>query len=204
MRIRISRALRFLFIFIFSIVISPNSFSQKTTLDYTINRKGDAVGHILFTQSCSADKTILKLESDVETWFIFTFVANALEEAIFENNIMTRSSIYRRMNGKEKVNKTTTLNGSSYVVQKGSKQEVLNHYPITHNLLCMYANEPKNFSKVYSDNFQQFFDIQKIGDQHYRVNFPDRNYTEYFYLNGVCVKLHVHHTLYEVTIELNK
>ncbi|HLF65484.1 MAG TPA: DUF6134 family protein [Saprospiraceae bacterium] len=195
---------RFSLIFILSAVIIPALFSQDKSLEYTINRKGDIVGHIFFTQSSLADKTTLRLESNVKTWFIFTFFANALEEAVFENDIMIRSSIYRQLNGKEKVNKTTTLNGSNYIVQKGSKQEVLNNDPIRYTLLNMYVLEPKNISKVYSDNFQQLFDIQKVGDQHYKVNFPDRNYTEYFYKNGVCVKVHVHHTLYEVTIELKR
>ena len=200
----VKRLSRTVLILILTLGSAWGSLAQNRVLEYAIIRKGDPVGQICFTQSTLANKTILTLESDVETWFVFTFVANAREQAVFENNIMTSSSLYRQMNGKEKANKTTTLNGNSYIVKKGSRQEVLNHYPIRFSLLSMYVIEPTNISKVYSDNFQQFFDIHKVGDQHYKVNFPGGNFTEYFYQDGVCVKVHVHHTLYEVTIELNK
>ncbi len=178
--------------------------AQNKTLVYTINRRGDAVGALNFTKSIAAHKTTLRLESDVNTEFVFNFLAEGIEESVFEHDILIRSSVYRELNGKEKANKATILEGSHYLLKKGTKQEVLSVYPIRYNLLCMYTMEPTNILKVYSDNFQEFFTIHRVGDHHYKVNFPDRNYTEYFYQNGVCIKMHVHHTLYEAMIELNK
>ena len=199
----ITRHARYLLFFsVFTVGIISTAFSQDITREYTIKRKGDVVGHTLFTHASSASTTTLVLTSDVKAWFVVTFQANAREEAVFENEILTRSSIYRKMNGNEKVNKTTTLNGNRYLIRKGSKQEILDSYPIHFNLLSLYAFEPKRISKVYSDNYEKFFDVHKIGDQHYKVNFPGGNFTEYFYQNGICVKVHVHHSLYEVVIEL--
>ncbi len=186
----------------FILVISP-AFSQEKKLEYQIKRNGDVVGNIRFKQNITGSRTTLLLESEVKTRFIFTFTARAKEETIFDNGIMTWSSIYRKMNGNVKADKKTKANGNSYTVYKGSKTETLNNYPIHYNMLSIYVLEPVNISKVYSDNFQQLVDIHKLAEHHYKIKFPDGNYNEYFYSNGICTKVQVHHSLYSATIELN-
>ena len=66
----------------------------------------------------------------------------------------------------------------------------------------VYISEPLNITKVYSDDFEQQVDIQKIADHHYKIKFPDGNYNEYFYTDGVCSKIEIHHSLYSASIEL--
>ena len=181
-------------------IISTNA--QEKKLEYNIKRNGDVVGNIHFIQGIAGNRTVLTMESEVNTRFILNFKAKAKEEVIYDNGIMTWSSIFRKLNGNVKVDKKTKANGSAYIVYKGSKTETLNSYPIRYNMLSVYIIEPVNITKVYSDNFQQQIDIQKIDDHHYKIKFPDGNYNEYFYINGICSKVEVHHSLYSATIEL--
>jgi len=183
-----------------SITISVHS--QQKKLEYSIKRNGDVVGTINFTHGIAGNRTVLTLESEINTRFIFNFKAKAKEEAIYDDSVLTWSSIYRKLNGNVKVDKKTKATGNTYTVYKGSKTETLNNYPIRYNMLSIYVTEPVNISKVYSDNFQQQIDILKIADHHYKIKFPDGNYSEYFYTNGVCSKVEVHHSLYRATIEL--
>lgn len=183
-----------------SITISVQA--QQKKLEYNIKRNGDVVGKINFIQGIAGKRTVLTMESEVNTRFIFNFKANAKEETIYDDSIMTWSSIYRKLNGNVKADKKTKANGNTYTIYKGSKTETLNNYPIRYNMLSIYVIEPVNISKVYSDNFQQQLNIQKIADHHYKINFPDGNYSEYFYTNGVCSKVEVHHSMYRATIEL--
>ena len=176
--------------------------AQQKKLEYNIKRNGDVVGNIHFIQGIVGNRTTLTMESEVNTRFIFNFKARAKEEVIYDNGIMTWSSIFRKLNGNVKVDKKTKANGSAYTVYKGSKKETLNNYPIRYNMLSVYIIEPLNITKVYSDNFQQLINIQKIADHHYKIKFPDGNYNEYFYTNGVCSKIEIHHSLYSATIEL--
>ena len=176
--------------------------AQEKKLEYNIKRNGDVVGNIHFIQGIAGNRTVLTMESEVNTRFIFNFTAKAKEEVIYDNGIMTWSSIFRKLNGNVKVNKKTKANGNAYTVYKGTKTETLNNYPIRYNMLSVYINEPVNITKVYSDNFQQQIAIQKIADHHYKIKFPDGNYNEYFYTNGVCSKIEIHHSLYSATIEL--
>jgi hypothetical protein len=179
-----------------------NINAQQKKLEYNIKRNGDVVGNIHFIHGIVGNRTVLTMESEVNTRFIFNFKAKAKEEVIYDNGIMTWSSIFRKLNGNVKVDKKTKANGNAYTVYKGSKTETLNNYPIRYNMLSVYIIEPVNITKVYSDNFQQQVDIQKIADHHYKIKFPDGNYNEYFYTNGVCSKIEIHHSMYSATIEL--
>lgn len=176
--------------------------AQQKTFEYNIKRNGDVVGNIHFIQGIVGNRTVLTMESEVNTRFIFSFKAKAKEEAIYDNGIMTWSSIFRKLNGTVKADKKTKATGTSYTIYKGTKTETLNNYPIRYNMLSVYVIEPLNITTVYSDNFQQHVNIQKIAEHHYKIKFPDGNYNEYFYANGVCSKIEIHHTLYSATIEL--
>lgn len=198
----LTRVFRCIFLVVAGTAIAAIAQAQEKKLEYHIKRNGNVVGNIRFTQNITGNRTILKMESEVKTRFIFLFTAKASEESIYENGIMTWSSIYRKLNGNEKANKKTKMTGNSYTIYKGDKSEILNSYPIRYNMLSIYAAEPLQVSKVYSDNFQQMIDIQKMADHHYKIKFPDGNYNEYFYANGICSKVIVHHSLYSAVIEL--
>ena len=198
------RSVRIALLCVVFIMIAVFAFSQDRKLEYQIKRKGDVVGTVMFTEASAGNKIMRRMQSEVKTRFVFLFTARAQEESIYENGIMVWSSIYRKLNGSEKVNKKTQASGESYVVYRGDKTELLKNYPIRNNMLCLYTNEPVSYSKVYSDNFQQFLDIQKIGTDHYKIELPDGNYNEYFYSNGLCSRVEIHHTMYSATIELKK
>jgi hypothetical protein len=198
----VAKATKSILLIVLCNAIAGFALSQEKNLNYDIKRNGNSVGNIRFSQNSSGNRTILKMETEVKTRFIFTFIAKSREETIYENGIMTWSSFYRKMNGNVKADKKTKASGSGYTIFNGAKTEILNNYPIRYNMLSIYTVEPVNIGKVYSDNFQQFLDIQKLALHHYKIKFPDDNYCEYFYNNGICSKVQIHHSLYSATIEL--
>lgn len=198
----VRRTSRIILLFVVLLLISHFALTQSTNLEYSIKRKGSEIGTMLFSQHITGNKTFFKIESHIKARLVFLMTVKAIEEAIYENGILTWSFMYRKMNGTEKINKKTMLSGSNYVITKGRQSEKLNAYPIRYNMICLYLQEPVTISKVYSDNFQQFLAIQKLGDHHYKIDFPDGNYNEYHYSNGLCSKVEVHHRFYSSTIEL--
>jgi hypothetical protein len=196
------KATRMLLLFILLTLICYYALPQDTQLQYSIKRKGGEVGIISFSQQNSGNKRVLKIESKIRTRVLFLFTAIGQEESIFENDVMIWSSIYQKLNGDERVNKKTQLMGRNYVVTKGTETETVVSYPISYNMICLYAREPVNIPKVYSDAFQRFLDIQTLGDHYYKIAFPDGNYNEYHYSNGLCTNVEVHHWLYRSSFEL--
>ena len=198
------KASRMLLLFILLILIGYFALPQDTQLQYSIKRKGSEIGIISFSQQHSGNKSVLRMESKIKTRFIFLFTAMGQEESVFENGIMISSFIYQKLNGNERVNKKTQLMGRNYVVTKGKESETISSYPISYNMICLYAREPVNTSKIYSDTFQRFLDIQTLGDHYYKIEFPDGNYNEYHYSNGLCTNVEVHNRLYRSSFELKK
>jgi hypothetical protein len=178
--------------------------SQNRVLNYRIIRNGSTVGTLRFSETSTNDGDYLKMESDVKTRFIFSFVAHATEEAIYHHGVMFRSSIYRRLNGSEKVNKQHQENNGQYIIHAGQRSVVTKAYPITYNMLSLYSKEPEDISRVYSDNFESFVSIQKTGLHTYKLTLPDGNYNNYYYKNGVLVLVEIHHSFYSANIVLTK
>jgi hypothetical protein len=175
---------------------------QNTHIVYSIKRKGNEVGTMSVLQQSSNNKTWLRLESQITIRLLLSITAKALEEAVFENGILQSSSVYQKLNGNERVNKKTKLADSTYIVTNGSRSEILKNYPIQFNMVCLYHHEPLKIANVYSDKFQRLLPIQILGDHHYKIVFPDGNYNEYFYSNGLCSRVEVHHSLYRSSFEL--
>jgi hypothetical protein len=185
------------------LIFSTNSYSQNKTFNYQIIRNGDKVGSLLFSETSTGDLDYLKMESDVKTRLIFTFTAHASEEAVYNNGILLRSSIYRRLNGTEKANKQHEATGNrQYLIRTGKTSEFTKTYPITYNMLSLYSKEPENISKVYSDNFQTFLAIEKAASHKYKITLPDGNYNYYCYKNGILNLVEVHHSFYSANIIL--
>ena len=185
------------------LIFSTNSYSQNKTLNYQIIQNGDKVGSLLFSETSTGDLDYLKMESDVKTRLIFTFTAHASEEAVYNNGILLRSSIYRRLNGSEKANKQHQATGNrQYLIRTGERSEFTKTYPITYNMLSLYSKEPENISKVYSDNFQIFLAIEKAASHKYKITLPDGNYNYYYYKNGILNLVEVHHSFYSANIIL--
>jgi len=184
------------------LLASIKSNSQNKLLNYQIVRNGNKVGTLRFSETNSAGMDCLKMESDVKTRFIFTFIAHASEEAIYYNGVLLRSSIYRLLNGNEKANKQHQAENRRYIIHKGQDTEVSDIFPITYNMLSLYSREPGSINKVYSDNFETYVAIQQPEPHKYKITLPDGNYNFYYYKNGVLSQIDVHHSLYSANIIL--
>ncbi len=196
---KISRIIAILLLLLFTTQLV---LAQQTKLEYIVLRKGSQVGTMTLLRQQTATRTILKMESLIKAKLLFTFTAKAIEEAVFENGIITRSYVYRKMNGTEKLNQETRLSANTYTIHKGSEQKRLDKFPIHYNMICLYMQEPVAIDKVYSDNLQRFLTITSLGNNQYRIDFPGGNFNEYFYREGKCVKIEIHHKFYRSTIQL--
>jgi hypothetical protein len=195
------------FTFCISIVLTMfvlAGFSQTRSLNFKITRNENKIGEVRFSVNTSGATDSLKMEMNVKTRFIFTFIGYVLESTTFKNGILLESSIYRKFNGDEKVNKQHRAVNSQYIISKGKDSKVMKDYPITYNMLSLYSKEPVNISKVYSDNFEKFLSIQKVDAHKYKITLPDDNYNVYHYIDGVLNLVEIHHTFYTVKLILLK
>ena len=91
-------------------------FSQTRSLNFQIIRNENKIGTVRFSENTSGSIDSLKMESNVKTRFIFTFIGYVKESATFRNGVLSESSIYRKFNGDEKANKQHKAVNSQYVI----------------------------------------------------------------------------------------
>jgi hypothetical protein len=175
--------------------------AQEEIATYQIKRNGDVIGQMQFKQKRAGNDTFLQMDSKVKTRFIFEIDVQTNDESHFKNGQLMWSSVYRKVNGKEKEHRETKLSNQNYLLQAGKKTNSMAG-SIHYNMMLLYCKEPVNISQVYSDSFQQHLTIKKTAPNTYRINLPDGNYNDYFFQNGICKVVKVHHTLYTITMEL--
>jgi hypothetical protein len=175
--------------------------AQEKTSTYNISHNGDVIGQLQFYQKINGQDTFLKMNSKVQTRFIFGIDVRTSDQAHFENGKLISSNVYRTVNGKEKENKKTNLINNNYQLSSGSKMRQFNKV-ISYNMMMLYYREPISQSQVYSDNFQQFIAIKRMGNHTYRIDLPDGNYNDYHFQNGICTMVIIHHSMYTIKMEL--
>lgn len=186
------------------IMLTFVSQAQEKKLDYHVIRNGKRIGDLSVMEIRSGEKISLKLQSEINTRVLFKIAAKGNEESQFDKGTLITSSFTQSINGKEKVNKQTSHKGTHYLVNNQGKQSRINRASIAYNMICLYTIEPRTTALVYSDKYSSFLTIIKLKDQHYQINFPDGNYNEYIYENGICKSIKVESSLYSITMELKK
>jgi hypothetical protein len=186
------------FFFLFTIA----SQAQEKTVNYNVLRNGTIIGQMQFYQKTNKDEVFLKISSEVKTRLIFGINIKTEEGSHFKNGKLMSSYVKRNINGKEKANKTTQLIDSNYKTLAENKKGQIKEQYIDYNLMLLYSKEPVGENQVYSDSFQQFLMIKKTNNHSYRIVLPDGDYNDYHFLNGVCQKVELHHSLFTINIQI--
>lgn len=187
--------MKYLFIFLFSVVVVKSSCGQERKLMYDVVRNGKIIGNINFVELINGQKKFLSMTSEVKTRFILAFSDNTSETAAYENGIMVYSSYYQNQTGSAINKKTTIASGKFYKLTDDDETKLISISPIRFNMLLLYTTKPDTVNKVYSANFQKHLDIKKIAENKYRVTMPDGKFNYYTYKNGVCTKVEIIRTL---------
>ncbi|HWB25875.1 MAG TPA: DUF6134 family protein [Chitinophagaceae bacterium] len=194
--------LRRIFLIIPCILFSCKLCAQYVTHTYKVIYRNDSVGCMQLSLKSSGDTLDMKMISRVTIKFILSVQVTGREEAKFENGRLIYSKTYREVNGSEKVNNETRAEGNIYKTSAGGTHGYIQQQRINYNFLMLYLHEPLGITSVYSDNFQKFLTIKKIAEHTYKIDLPDGNYNYYFFRNGICSKVEVHHSLYTITMLL--
>jgi hypothetical protein len=190
--------------FIMLLLFSFALYAQEQTREYNVSYKGSNVGSMQLYQNKTGANVYMKMVSNVQMNFIVNIKVNTEEESFFQSGKLIYSNVSRKVNGKEKADKQTKATGDIYQTSSDGKPGSINNKLIDYNFILLYCNEPVNIQIVYSDNFQQFLQIQKVSDHKYKIELPDGNYNYYSFQNGICSNVEVHHTFYTIQITLKE
>ncbi|QLH48070.1 MAG: hypothetical protein HWD58_22210 [Bacteroidota bacterium] len=119
-------------LYLFMLLTSFNTTDLR--LEYSIIRKGEKIGKLLFTRRASGTEEHLQMRS-VKFSFLGQITAHAREDATFQNQILLRSSVFREINGRTKSDKKTERVGNQYRLLDDDDAKTLTSAGIQYNML---------------------------------------------------------------------
>lgn len=180
--------------------LKMSSNAQSQTLSFEVRKNNSHIGNISITKRINSDTVVYDLFSKIKAKIILSFNVTGIEKTIYKHGLLIYSSVYRKLNAKEKVNKELHFNAGKYRLVNSGRISTLPVSKINTNLVLLYFNEPVNISQVYCDNQNSMANIVLIETGKYRVTFPDGSYNIFYYQNGKCKKVDVFASLYEVQL----
>lgn len=176
--------------------------AQQIMLEYDIVHKGNIIGGMTLDMNKDGTNSVIKMNSRVDVKFIVTTTIKMHEESFFQKGRLINSIAKRTINQNVKQNNQTKAADNYYHIISKGKTSTLKIPVINYNLLLLYYKEPIDIAEVYSDSFQRLLKIDKVADHHYKIMLPDGDHNEYFFKNGVCTKVIVHSTFFQVEMRL--
>lgn len=176
------------------LIFSSHLLSQE--VDFTVVQNNARIGWIHLKKTDSGSNSTIELNSEIRKRVVLLISVVEKQQVFFNDGIMMRSYVYRKVNDDIKMNKHTLLTGNHYEVNSNNISQKISIQRIHYNQLSLYFKEPVNISKVYSDSYQQFLPIVKIENGSYKITMPDGNTNYYYYKNGVCTRIKVAHSLF--------
>ena len=176
--------------FLFLFMLSGGSSAQVRNLEFKIVHHGDLSGTVRLSEFWEGNVRRIKVESLVQTRFLFKITVRTVEEAVYREGLLIFSRFYQKTNDQEASDRSMIWKDGTYKFLDGQKKGFLPNAPVELTVLSLYCNEPVNVREVFSDNFQQFLPVKKTGPGQYRINLPDGNSNYYTYQQGklVCVE----------------
>jgi Domain of unknown function (DUF6134) len=189
-------------IIIVALFFSVPVIAQQQVNRYNVLYRGNNIGNMTLQQTKNNDELKVKIASNIHMRMIMAVNVNVMEDYSYTKGQLMHSSVSRKVNGDEKINRQTDFYNNTYYLTTEGKKSILNKEIIHYNLGKLYLLEPVDIQQVYSDNFQQFLSIEHMGDHNYKLQLPGNDYNIYCYENGICKKIEVHNTFYTIQMQL--
>ncbi len=181
-------------------LITTSSNGQDQNLSFEVWKNNSLIGNISMREKINSDSVVYDLSSIIKAKVILNFKVTGSEKTIYKNGLLVYSSVYRKLNSKEKVNKELRFKEGKYQLINSGRLSHLSVSKINVNLVLLYFYEPINISQVYCDNHQSMAGIVLLENGKYQVTFPDGSYNIFYYQNGKCKKVDSFNSLYEVQL----
>lgn len=179
---------------------NPNNNPLSESLYFDIVKKEKKLGYIQLEKIYLNGTTEYNVNSEVNTKLIFNFKASSKETYIYNGDTLIHSSIYRTLNSRVKVDQIIDYKNGSYHLKKKGRKKVFNSNIIKCNLIKLFFEKPKGISKVFCDKQQVYVDIVQINSETFKVIFPDKSYTIFYYKANRCELIEAVGTFYHVRL----
>ena len=178
-------------VIIICLLFTGGAKSQVSEVEFKIMKNDKNIGILQIEKRETAPFTNYQLSSRIEASFIKKFRIKARESFRYKNGQLIYSSVERSINEKVKGSKELVYKEDRYIIKDEKGSRVLANTTINSNLVQLYFEEPLDIYSVYCDNQQAMVEVKKVGNNQYRIDFPDGASNIFNYQSGKCVQVDV-------------
>lgn len=168
------------------IVIQISVFAQK--LVYDVIRSGSSMGQTVVNRTVANGQLSYHLNTKTKFRVVFSFEVEYDLVELFEEGVLVSGTGFNTLNGG--IQKETKLQRSTrdYELEIDGISTRISETEIRDSVSEIYFEEPHQGKKVFSAYFGRFLEFEKTGEHQYSLTSPDGT-NEYYYENGICIKV---------------
>lgn len=135
------------------------------------------------------NRVYYEIESKVTFRILFSFTVDYESTSEYKYGKLIKEYTHNMLNGNTQKESTIWFDGTKYTLDiNGSRTNPTG--PIEYSVAAVYYEEPKNGQKVFSPQFGEYLQFEKIKEGVYELESPDGT-NEYYYTNGICTEVKV-------------
>jgi len=184
--------------FLFPIAIYANTEKLKDPeiREFNLIWRNKVMGTAKATKTYTEKGYILNITSRVKIKFIMEVDVTYFYESHFENDELTYSHVYNKINGKVYNNIWITKDGNDYRIdEEGQKQRWIHGTSIRKTLAWAYFFEPKKVFSVFAEPLGKNGSISEKEAGVYFFKSPEGNDNYFHYKNGTLKKVVIKYVL---------
>lgn len=185
---------------VISLLLTGSTKAQQSQVKFDILKNDKSIGTLQIEKREVSPFTDYQLSSKIEASFIKKFRINASEKFRYKHDKLIYSFIERSINKKANAPKELVFKEDRYIIKDEGGKRILPKTKINYNLVLLYFNEPLDINSVYCDNQQVMVTVKDIGNNQYRVDFPDGASNIFHYRAGRCVQIDVYGKFFKVKL----
>ncbi len=163
------------------------AFSQ--VLSYDVIRGSKKLGDMTVKRTALENSTYYEIDSEVTFRILLSFTVDYESTSEYKYGKLIKEYTHNRLNGSTQKKSTLWFDGEKYTLDLNGTRYT-EKSPINYSVAAIYYEEPKDGQKVYSPQFGEYLEFEKVGDHRYEMKSPD-GLNIYSYTNGICTEVKV-------------
>jgi hypothetical protein len=161
---------------------------QNLRLRYQVKKGDSQIGNMVISCNDSAGNKVYAQQLDAKlSVLLFTIQVKDTRNVRFTGKQLHYARAERRVCGRPTIIHETCKKGKSYTDGRHALNNL--HQEPTYSTVQLFFQEPVNQQYVYSEYYQQDYQIEIVEPHHYRIRMADGNTGDYFYKSGICYKV---------------
>ncbi len=178
---------------VFSLLVlfaTTTAAAQQHNLHYKLIKGKDTVGELRVVDTRFMTRRIIQTDLKAEVpALVFHFSLVDQKSAVYNDQVLQSAVVTRSFLNAHPDRSITLLKNNIYTDGSNRITALTERPVIDFSMTMLYTTEPEGKQVVYSEFHQVFVAVEQIARHTYRIITPEGQIGDYYYKNGLCIKI---------------